>query len=377
MQLDSAMLKKLVSRDLMDLFIRLGVIVALVALCLRIFAPFMGLLTWALILAVALYPLHQWLANRLGGRQGRAATLMTLVFVLVIFVPTAILGSSFAGQMFDNYSKLESKELQVRPPKPSVAEWPLVGEKVFAAWSAMSEDMPAFVEEHHDELIAYAKIGLSAAAGTAGDMLMLLGALIVAGVLMAYGQSGGAAIGRIIGRFSGPKEGPRLHKLVTATIRSVAVGVVGVAFIQALLMGSAFLLAGIPAAGIWALVTLVFGILQLPGLLIALPAIAYVWMVGDGGTVANVIYSVLILVAALADNVLKPMLLGRGVEAPMPIVLLGALGGMITSGFTGLFIGAALLSVGYVVFMEWVKYTEELEAAASGESASDSVSGEQ
>ncbi|NVK40506.1 MAG: AI-2E family transporter [Oceanospirillaceae bacterium] len=362
------MLKKLVSRDLMDLFIRLGVIVALVAICLRIFAPFMGLLTWALILAVALYPLHQRIARSLGGRQGRASTLMILVFVLLLVVPAALLGSSLANHIFETYSAIENNTLQVSPPEPSVAEWPVIGESVYTAWSAVSADLPAFVAENMAQLKAYARVGLSMAGGIAGDVLLLLGALIVAGVMMAYAESGGEAIGRIIARFAGPKEGPRLHKLSTATIRSVAVGVVGVAFIQSLLMGTSFLLAGIPAAGLWALVTLVFGILQLPGLLIALPAIGYLWSMGDGSTVANVVYTVLILASALADNFLKPMLLGRGVEAPMPIILLGALGGMIASGIVGLFIGATLLAVGYVVFMEWVHYTEELatEEAAGG-----------
>ncbi|GGO76709.1 AI-2E family transporter [Marinobacterium nitratireducens] len=363
MQLDSAELKKLVSRDLMDMFIRLGVIVLLLVLCARIFSPFAGLLTWALILAVALYPLHQRMANAMGGRQGRASTLMVLIFVLLLVVPTAMLGTSLANHIFETYAAIESKTLSIKPPAEAVAQWPLIGERVYQAWSSLSADIPAFVAAHHEQIRAYARAGLSFAGGIAGDVLLLLGALIVAGVMMAYAVPGSAAIGRIIGRFAGPKEGPRLHKLSTATIRSVAVGVVGVAFIQGILMGLAFLLAGIPAAGFWALVTLIFGILQLPGLLIALPAIGYVWSLGDGSTVANVIYTVLILGAALADNFLKPMLLGRGVEAPMPIILLGALGGMLASGIVGLFVGATLLAVGYVVFMEWVHFSEEQKAA--------------
>jgi len=101
-------------------------------------------------------------------------------------------------------------------------------------------------------------------------------------------------------------------------------------------------------------VVLVLGIAQVPALIVTLPAIAYIWTVGDHGTVAAVIYTVLLFVAGMADNVLKPLMLGRGVDVPMPVILLGALGGMATAGILGLFVGAILLALGYELFMGWV-----------------------
>ena len=157
----------------------------------------------------------------------------------------------------------------------------------------------------------------------------------------------------IVRRLSGPEKGTQLHKLCTATIRSVAMGVIGVAFIQALLLGVGFVWADIPAAGLLALVVMVLGIAQLPATLITLPVIAYLWWSGDS-TMVNVSFTIYFLVAGLADNVLKPIFLGRGVDAPMPIILLGALGGMVAAGMIGLFVGAVLLALGYVVFMDWV-----------------------
>ena len=151
----------------------------------------------------------------------------------------------------------------------------------------------------------------------------------------------------------GQEKGPRLHRLSTATIRSVALGVIGVAFIQALLLGTGFILAGIPAAGVLALLVLLLGIAQLPALLISLPAIAYLWWSGDS-TAMNAFFTVYLLVMGMADNVLKPLMLGRGVDAPMPIILIGALGGMVSGGMIGLFLGAVLLTLGYKIFMEWV-----------------------
>ena len=148
--------------------------------------------------------------------------------------------------------------------------------------------------------------------------------------------------------------GPRLQKLATATVRSVAAGVIGVAFIQAILLGMGFMFAGIPAAGVLALLVMFLGILQVPALIVTLPAIAWLWVSGDGSTTSNIVWTIYLGVAGMADNVLKPLLLGRGVDAPMPVILIGALGGMVTGGIIGLFVGGVLLAVGYQLFMEWV-----------------------
>ena len=143
-------------------------------------------------------------------------------------------------------------------------------------------------------------------------------------------------------------------ELATQTIRAVALGVVGVAFIQAMVVGIVLIIAGIPFAGVLAIIVLVLGIAQVPALLITLPVIAYIWMSGDYGTGMAVVYSIVLFIAGIADNFLKPLMLGRGVDAPMPVILLGALGGMVTAGILGLFVGAVLLALGYQIFMSWV-----------------------
>ena len=146
-----------------------------------------------------------------------------------------------------------------------------------------------------------------------------------------------------------------MQHLSTETVRSVANGVIGVAVVQALLLGLGFAMAGVPGAGILAVIALLLAIAQLPVALISLPVIGYLWWLGDGSTASNIAFSAYLIIAGMVDNVLKPMLLSRGVDAPMPIILLGALGGMMASGIIGLFLGAVLLTVGYKVFMEWVE----------------------
>lgn len=353
MELDKDQIRKVFAKDLTETLIRVGIIAVLVVLSVRIFSPFIGLMLWGLVLGVTLYPIHQRLAARLGDRQGRAATLLVLVGLLLIGVPTLMLGSSFAGHVQDVNQALQNNTFDVPPPAKSVAEWPLVGEKVYKVWSLASRDLPALLHQAQPQLAEFSKKMLAIMAGTAGGVFKFLGSLIIAGIMMAYGKSGAQAMLRIMCRVSGKEKGPELYGLSAATIRSVAMGVVGVAFIQALLLGLGFMAADIPAAGVLAILVLILGILQLPALVISLPVIAYIWWSGDS-TVMNIVFSVYLLIAGMADNVLKPMLLGRGVDAPMPIILLGALGGMVSAGLIGLFVGAVVLALGYVIFMAWV-----------------------
>lgn len=354
MQVDIQNIRKLLSDDLMDVLIRVGLIALLVVVSVKIFAPFAGIMLWALILAIALYPLHQNLARRLSGRQGRAATLLVLAGLLLIGVPTVMLGQSFAGHIHDAYTAFDNNTITIKQPDPAVAEWPLIGKRLYSTWSAAANDLPAYLRDNKAQLESLSRRALSAAASTAGAVFLFLGALIIAGIMMAYGESGGQTMQRIFSRLTGPVKGPQLQNLSTMTIRSVATGVLGVAFIQALLLGVGFVMAGIPAAGVLALVVLLVGIVQLPAIIVSVPAIAYLWWAGDASTTSNIFYSVYLLVAGTADNILKPLLLGRGVDAPMPVILIGALGGMISAGIIGLFVGAVLLAVAYQVFMEWV-----------------------
>lgn len=184
--------------------------------------------------------------------------------------------------------------------------------------------------------------------------LTFIAALIIAGIFMAYGESGSRSAVLIASRISGPAKGPGMAALCTATIRAVALGVVGIAFVQMLLVGLGFVFKGVPGAGLLALAVLLLGIMQLPATLITLPVIAYV-IATEGASTATIVFAIYVFVAGLVDNVLKPLLLGRGVDVPMPVVLIGALGGMVSSGIIGLFIGPVVLAVAYQLFWQWVR----------------------
>ena len=358
MQPDDSTIRNLLTTNFTEAVVRLSLIALLAVMCVRVFAPFADLMLWALILAVALYPLHQRLARWLGGRQRWAATLVVLSGLVLIGVPTGMLGDSFARQMHKTYIAFENNAVNLKSPDAAVADWPLVGQQIYSAWSAAADNLPAFLQKNQEQLKTVAKRALLAAANTAGSLLVFLGSVFIAGIMMAYGESGSLVMQRICTRLAGATKGQRLLTLSTATIRSVASGVIGVAFIQALLLGIGFILAGIPAAGVLAFAVLFLGIVQLPATIISLPVVVYLWWAGDASTASNIFYTIYLMVAGMADNVLKPLLLGRGVEAPMPVILLGALGGMVSGGIIGLFTGAVLLTVGYQIFMAWVDHAE-------------------
>ncbi|WP_020208213.1 AI-2E family transporter [Gilvimarinus chinensis] len=349
------------SSPIIDVVIRLGLIALLVFLSFNYLRPFLGLMLWAMILAIALYPVHAKIVPKVGGREGRAATILVGGIVLLIGAPTVLLSVSFMDHMLTLYNQAISGTLQVPEPSQKVASWPIVGEKVESTWRAASENMRGFLVEHEHQVRDYARKALSIMGGVITTSLAFLAAFIIAGIFMAYAKPGAKTTGRIFNRVCGSDIGDELHILSVATVRSVAVGVIGVAFIQALLLGVGFLIAGIPAAGLLALAVLVCGIVQLPAAIFVIPVVIWLWAGGDGSTLSNIILTVYLIVAGLADNVLKPMLLGRGLAVPMPVVLLGALGGMFVSGLIGLFIGAVVLAVSYQLFMAWVNEGQHLE----------------
>ncbi len=375
MQTDKDMSPNLTSKSFMEAMILLSLIAFLAMLCLRVFTPFAGLVIWGLVLAIMLYPLHQRVATRMGGRQGYAATLIVLLGIMLIGLPLIKLGSITVTEIQDLKVSLENNTLEVRPANPGVAEWPVVGEQLYEVWNQAATNLSAFMEKYEPQLRDLSIKAFSKIASIFLSGLSFVGALAVAGIMMAWAKPGSAAMLRIISRIVGPVKGPRINRLSVATVRSVATGVLGVAFIQALLFGIGFMFAGVPAAAPLALVVMLLGIMQLPAILVAVPVIIYVWSTGDFSVTINIVFTVYFLVAGLCDNVLKPMLLGRGVEAPMPVILIGAMGGMVTGGFIGLFLGAILLAVGYQIFMDWVNEgrdpsTEEpTQVESSGEAA--------
>ena len=339
------------SRSLADVLMRVGLVAILTVLCFRVVRPFFDVLLWSLILAISLYPLHARLRARVG--DGVAAALLVSLAIAVLLVPVYFLGSSLAESSTRGVHALMQGEFHLPPPPEAVAGWPLIGRPLHDTWLQASSDLSAWLQRLGPQLRDAGMALLAVIAGFGMSLLSFLAALILAGVFMAFGESGSESALRVFSRLSDPERGARMATLCAATIRAVAQGVVGIAFIQSLLLAVGFVLMGIPGAGLLALLVLLFGIMQLPVVVLTLPVIAYAFF-RDGTSVASIVFAIYTFAAGLIDNVLKPLMLGRGLAVPMPVVLIGALGGMVSSGLLGLFIGPVVLALGYTLFWQWV-----------------------
>ncbi|HXX40635.1 MAG TPA: AI-2E family transporter [Chthoniobacterales bacterium] len=340
---------------------------ALALLCYRAFSPFLPLMAWSIVLAVTMYPLHQRLARAVGGRQWLASTILVIIGFLLIITPTGLLMNSFADSVRNFIGAVQNNTLEIPAPSERVARWPIVGKEVYDTWSKAYADLPGLVHSMQPKIGVLAHRALAMVASIGGGLLLFLASFIIASILMAYGESGSHTSKETFQRIAGLERGEALVKLSTATIRAVALGVIGVAFIQAILIGLALLFAGVPSAGVLSIIALVLGIAQVPALVITVPVITYIWSSGDYSHWAAITYTVILLVAGMADNVLKPLMLGRGVAVPMPVILFGALGGIASGGILGMFVGATVLALGYHIFKVWIASTGDIEAGPQNE----------
>jgi len=339
-------------RVTVEVAIHLLLFFALVAWCLQIVTPFISFLIWGVIIAVATYRPFLRLRAAVGERQKLAVLIFALIGLTVFIVPAWLFAGSVIESGRDLKTTLGSGQFHIPPPNESVREWPLVGDEVYLVWDSASNNLGAFLKKNNDQVVSVATRVVAGVAGIGLSILQLIAATIIAAALLANDTTVIAAINRLFRRLAGER-GDELLDLTAATIRSITVGVLGIAFIQAILGGVGMLAAGVPATGVWALFILILAIAQLPPLLVLLPAIIYVFSTGDS-TATAIVFTIWSLLVSFSDAALKPLLLGRGVEAPMLVILLGAIGGMIHSGIVGLFLGAVILALGYKLFVAWL-----------------------
>jgi predicted PurR-regulated permease PerM len=336
----------------MDAAIRIALLSLLVLWCFNIMRPFIMPVLWGAIMAVAIYPLFVKAYTVLGGRQKLTAILITLLALTLLITPTVMLAGSLVENTKSLAEQVQAGTIAVPPPSDTVKDWPLIGEKLYGSWKLASVNLEAALQKFSPQVEAASKWMLSAAAGIGGGILMFIVAIVVAGAFLVVGRSGRKAMETLAGRLMGAKGGKEFVQLAGATIRSVAQGVLGVALIQSTLAAVGLLVMGVPYAGVWAILVLFFAIVQLPPLLILGPIIVYEFSVAE--TLPAVVFMVWSMLVSVSDGFLKPLFLGRGMDTPMLVILLGAIGGMMLSGIIGLFVGAVVLAVGYSLLIAWL-----------------------
>jgi predicted PurR-regulated permease PerM len=340
------------SSTMFDTALRIGLVAVLVYACARIVLPFAFVLMWSAILAVILYPLHLRLAKRLGDRG--AALLIGLIGVAVILGPMVIVVTSLATSLYSLLSSVQSQDVALPPPPLWLDGAPLVGKKLTEIWTLVATNLPAALAKYGHLMSGPLAWVASFAGGLAIAELSFVLSFAIAMVLVVYGRGATEFAQRFLERVtSSHARAVQLVTLMAATIRGVALGVIGVALIQSVLLGVGFFAIGIQAAGPLTLIALLLGVMQVPLILLTLPVVGYVFATEP--TQAAIIFLIWNVIVGLSDNILRPLMLGRGVEVPMPVILIGVIGGMIVDGLVGLFVGPVLLAVSYVLLLEWLR----------------------
>jgi predicted PurR-regulated permease PerM len=349
---------------LIDAAIQIGLIALLALWCFQIAAPFIHPIVWAGIIAIGVYPLYEWLKDKTGLSAGWTSTIVTLVMLIFLITPSMILSGALIENAQTLSAQLDNDELKIPPPIEGVGDWPIIGEKLETFWSQASQDPKAALGRFDAQLKSVATWLLSTAAGAGLGILVFIFSIIIAGVFMASAKGAREAVVSIFTRLAG-EQGPALTELSVATVKSVVTGILGIAVIQTTLAGLGFMVMDIPAAGVLAFVCLILAIVQIDILIILIPLSIYAFSVsGTGAAVAFLVWNIAV---GLLNNVLKPILLAKGVDAPMAIIFIGAIGGMLLTGIIGLFVGAVVMVLGYTLFMAWLKQGMEVSENVSND----------
>jgi len=338
--------------DIVQLAIRLGLLALLIYWTLVLLRPFVPILAWSVVLTVAFYPVFRWLAELLGGRPKLAATALTIINLGILIGPATWLGLSAVEGVRDFAGQLSAGDLAVPSPPRSIKDWPLVGPQLFELWNQASNNLRAALREVAPHLKPLAGMMLALAGNAGVGTLKFLLSVALAGFLLLHGPqlvaAGRGFLSRVV-----PEQSEHFLELAGATIRAVSQGVIGVAIVQSLLAGIRFKLAGIPSAGLLAIAILLLAIVQIGAAIVLLPVIIWLWATRDFTTA--LLLTLFLGIVGVLDNILKPLVMGRGLTTPTLVIFIGVIGGTLAHGIVGLFIGPVILSVAWELMVAWIR----------------------
>ncbi|MFW2389963.1 MAG: AI-2E family transporter [Polyangiales bacterium] len=342
--------------------VRLSLLALLVFWCLKILAPFINPIVGGVVIAISVRTPFAKLTRLLGGRAKLAAAVMVALALVVLIIPTISLGANLVESTADVSDDLFHDQIELAAPPDFISDWPIVGERLHTLWTSTSKNLESALVKLAPHLKDVGVWLVSTVGDLGMGVLMFVVAILVAGVLLPNGERAAKLASKVAYIIAGPR-GPMLADLAADSVQSVTRGVIGVAVIQSLLSGLGMLAVGVPGAGLWTLMILVLAVMQLPPMLVLIPVVIYVF--STSSTVVAVLFTIWAVLVGFSDNVLKPLLMGRGSSVPMVVLFMGSLGGFIAGGILGLFVGAVILSLGYTIFMAWVDEAQVDDAASA------------
>ena len=336
-----------------DLILKLGVLLFILYLSFKILWPFLGILIWSLVIAVILFPLTKRTSLWLGNRHKLASLLVTLTFFSILVVPSIWLVNQLIVGVGILAADISDGSLSVPYPPESVLHWPVIGDEIYKHWLDLAEDFGEAVLGFMPHIRGFIEKLLGALGNTGLGILQFALSILIAGVFLMFFRQGSITGKKLFRKLAGDR-GDEFMNISTSTIRNVATGVLGVAILQTVLIGMGLVLAQVPLAAVWIVLVLIMCIAQIPAMIFTVPLIIYLFAFMDPFPAA--LWSIYFLLMGLVDNILKPMIMGKGSGLPSLVVFLGAIGGFIAFGFIGLFLGAIVLSLTYKLYLTWISY---------------------
>jgi len=328
-------------------------ILALIAGSIWVLLPFIAAFVWAATIVIATWPLMRRVERRFGGRRGPAVLAMTLALLAIFILPIALAARAVLTHVDDVASIAGLLSGLQLPAAPAwLANVPFVGPKVAASWNAMANAGPEGLVEKLQPYLHGFGSWFAAHAGTVASLLVqFLITTVFAAVLYSGGEAWAAWV-RGFARRLADERGDRIAVLAAQAIRGVALGVVVTALLQTALGGIGVMVAGVPFAAVLTAIMFLLCIAQLGPLLVLIAATAWVWM--HSGAVAGALMLVYALVVGLMDNFVRPVLIKRGADLPLLLIFTGVVGGLVSLGLLGIFVGPVLLAVTYTLLNDWV-----------------------
>lgn len=350
--------------EVIQIAVRLGLLAFLIYWTFILLRPFIPILVWSVVLSVALYPAYGWLSAHLGHRPRTAAVITTIAVLAVFLGPATWLGLGLVDGLRSISDQLTSGEVGIPPPPDGIRDWPVIGAPLYNVWETASVNLDGAVRQiaPHLKPLAGPILAIAGSAGT--GTLNFIASVVIAGFLFPSGPKHVASVRSVLARIV-PQRSADFLALAAATIRTVAQGVIGIAVLQSLLAGIGLKIAGVPHAGVLAFAVLVLGIVQIGAAPILIPAIIWIWTVKDVGSA--VLITIYLVLVGISDNVLRPLLMGRGLSTPVLVIFIGVLGGTLAHGIVGLFVGPIVLSVAWELMMAWVSEDSPVSGPASRE----------
>ncbi len=321
--------------------------------------PFAESLLWASTIVIATWPILLAVQRRFGGRRSPAVGVMVLAMVAVLVTPMWI-GISAISDNADRVEQfVQSLATEGLPPPPGWLERvPLVGERLRVTWQGVSGHPEALFTRLQPYVHGAATWVVSKTKGVVQLLLMV----VLSGILYVSGEKVANGVLRFLRRLAGDR-GESSGRLAAKAVRAVALGVVVTALVQTLVAGLGLLLGGVPHAGVLAAIVFVLCVAQLGPTLVVLPAT--IWVYSSGAAVRGTVLLVFAVAAVTLDNVLRPVLIKKGADLPLLLILSGVIGGVLAFGVIGLFIGPVLLAVAWTLLVWWVSEIDRPPDASS------------